>query len=243
MRRYSLTPIRLLLAIAATVVASLAVATTAAQAIVVNDSGTEPASPLVPGTGPALSVPAVTTQRFLHRPLARAGPPLADLREGLAALLPRRFGDPHERDVCADLGSGSAGTGPPPGTSSSSSSVTWRRQPTRVTRLDRRTPHAAVFRRRRACPEQVHLCRRVHATTATPRPTTVATPAGSAPITRAAPARTIRRTETALSRRRTTSRMGSRTARSAPRQRGVLDRCADQGRAGQDAAADGHLRP
>ena len=61
MRRYSLTPIRLLLAIAATVIASLAVATTAAQAIVVNDSGTDYGVALVPGTGPALSVPAVTT--------------------------------------------------------------------------------------------------------------------------------------------------------------------------------------
>jgi len=40
MRRYSLTTRRLILAIASTFIASLGVATTAAQAIVVNDSGT-----------------------------------------------------------------------------------------------------------------------------------------------------------------------------------------------------------
>src|SRR5438105_3274340 len=48
MRRYSLTPYRLLLTIAATLVASLAVATSGAQAIVVNDNGTQAGVSIVP---------------------------------------------------------------------------------------------------------------------------------------------------------------------------------------------------
>lgn len=50
MRRYSLTTRRLILAIASTFIASLGVATTAAQAIVVNDSGTEAGVSIVPGS-------------------------------------------------------------------------------------------------------------------------------------------------------------------------------------------------
>jgi hypothetical protein len=53
MRRYSFTPRRLLLALAATLIASLAVAT-AAQAVVINDGGTAYGIATVPGT----SVPA-----------------------------------------------------------------------------------------------------------------------------------------------------------------------------------------
>jgi PKD domain len=50
MRRYSLSPIRLLLAIAATLVASLAVATAGAHAIVVDDGGTQAGVALTPST-------------------------------------------------------------------------------------------------------------------------------------------------------------------------------------------------
>jgi PKD domain len=48
MRRYSLTANRFILAIAATIVASLGLATTAAQAIVVNDNGTQAGVSIVP---------------------------------------------------------------------------------------------------------------------------------------------------------------------------------------------------
>jgi PKD repeat protein len=48
MRRYSLTPYRLLLAIAATAIASLALATSGAQAVVVNDGGTQAGVALTP---------------------------------------------------------------------------------------------------------------------------------------------------------------------------------------------------
>ncbi len=50
MRRYSLTTRKLILAVVATLVATLGVATTAAQAIVVNDSGTEAGVSLTPST-------------------------------------------------------------------------------------------------------------------------------------------------------------------------------------------------
>jgi PKD domain-containing protein len=50
MRRYSLTTRRLILAIASTLIASLGIATTAAQAIVVNDNGTNAGVSIVPGS-------------------------------------------------------------------------------------------------------------------------------------------------------------------------------------------------
>jgi PKD repeat protein len=61
MRRSSLTPYRLLVAIASTVVVSLGVATTAAQAIVVTDNGTEAGVALAPGNRGAASLPGGVT--------------------------------------------------------------------------------------------------------------------------------------------------------------------------------------
>src|ERR671934_119277 len=66
MRRYSLT--RLILAIAATLVASLSVAT-GAQAIVVNDNGTHYGIAPLPGTNLPATVPAVTTGGACNDPL------------------------------------------------------------------------------------------------------------------------------------------------------------------------------
>jgi PKD repeat protein len=84
MRRYSLTARRLILAVASTLIASLAVAASA-QAVVVNDGGNEYGIALEPGTNLPGSVPAVTTNGPCSDP--SLAPDLKWLTTGLVSPL------------------------------------------------------------------------------------------------------------------------------------------------------------
>ncbi len=84
MRRSSLTARRLLLAVASTFIALLA-ATSAAQAVVVNDGGPDYGIALVPGTDLPIGVPAVTTSGACPDP--SLAPDLTWLTTGLVSPL------------------------------------------------------------------------------------------------------------------------------------------------------------